>query len=131
MITAPNVGEVLLLKYMLNNTAPTDINIHLYTNNVTPAESDVLGTYTEATDPAYLAVSCPGASWTFATVLGTSSATHANISFSFSTTASIYGAYATDSTNTYLLFSERFTAAPLNFGSSGGNIELAPSISLE
>ena len=130
-ITAPNVGEILLLKYMLNNTAPSDVNVHLYTNNVTPAETDVIGTYTEATDPAYSAVSCPGASWTFATVGGVSSATHSDLNFSFSTTISIYGVYVTDSTDSSLLLTQRLDVAPLNYGSSGGNLDLEPEITLE
>ena len=130
-IVAPYVGELRLLKYMLNNTAASDVHLHLYTNNITPADPDILGTYIEATDVAYNISTLLGSAFTFATVGVVSTASHSDVMFSFSAAASVYGVYATDSTNNFLLFAERFSTAPFNLPSSGGSIIVSPSIQLQ
>jgi len=131
-IVAPNVGEVLLLKYMLNHTAATDVVLRLYTSNITPAESDTIGTYSgdEPSDIAYTPATLTGTSWTVATVSGTTSATYAERFFSFSTSASSYGYFVTDNSGSSLLWAERFDAAPFNIPSGGGEIAIIPKIEL-
>ncbi|RKY76262.1 hypothetical protein DRQ00_09080 [candidate division KSB1 bacterium] len=131
-IVVPNVGEVLLLKYMLNHTPATNVVMRLFTSNIEPDESDVLGTYsgTEPSDVAYTPATLTGSFWTVATVGGVSSATYSEQHFSFSTTNSTYGYYVTDNTNSELLWAERFDAAPFNIPSGGGNIAITPKIEL-
>ena len=130
-LLAPDVGEVLLLKYMLNNVTPDDPIMKLYTNERTPAESDVLAGYTEATDVAYTNVVLAGASWTVSTGGGTTTGTFAEQQFSFSGSASVYGYFVTNVDGGSLLFSERFTGAPFNIPSGGGTIAVTPNVTLD
>lgn len=132
-IVFPNDAEVLLLKYMLNHTSATDTKMHLYTSNITPAESDVIGDYTpnEASDGSYTPASLTGASWTFSSVGGTTTASYAQQSFSFSSSANVYGYYVTDNSDTNLLWAERFNVAPFQIPSEGGEIAITPELELE
>jgi hypothetical protein len=63
-LVLPNGGEVLALSYMVNKATPENLVLCLYQSNTTPAESDVIGTYTEATFTGYSNVTLTGASWT-------------------------------------------------------------------
>lgn len=126
-----DLGEILLLRYMLNNSTANDVRLHLYTNNRTPAESDVLSMYTESVVSGYSVKELPGTAWTFATSASTSSATFARQTFTFSATETVYGWYMTNQGNTTLIWAERFTGAPFNLPSGGGVIELDPKLSLE
>ena len=130
-ILVPDVGEALLLKYMLNHTTPESPRMHLYDTKVTsPAEADTLGTYTavEVTDSGYTAATMPGTLWVVATVGGTTSGTHPRQHFSISTTASIQGLFVTNSSDSELLWAERFDAAPFNIPGGGGVIAVDPAI---
>jgi len=131
-IVCPDVGEVLLLKYMLNHTAPTDVKMHLFVSDITPAEDDIIGDYSgdEAADSSYTAATLTGASWTVATAAGTTTASYAQQVFSFAGTADVYGYYVTDNASTNLLWSERFDAAPFLLPSGGGQIAITPGIEL-
>ena len=105
--------------------------MHLYTNDLTPAEDDILGDYTEATDVAYASVALTGTSWTVSTAAGVTTATYAQQEFSFSSSASVYGYYVTDNSSANLLLSERFDGAPFNIPSGGGTIAVDPAITLD
>lgn len=131
-ILCPDVGEVLLLKYLVNHTAPTNVRVHLFTSNITPGESNVLSTYSsnEVSDPAYTPATLTGSSWTVGTSGGVSSASYATQDFSFSSSVSVYGAYYTNASDTSLLWVERFAVAPYNIPSGGGNIEITPVVEL-
>ncbi len=130
-IVAPDVGEVLLLRYMLNHTAPSDVKMRLFVNDITPSESDLLGTYTEAIDVAYSNVTLTGVSWTVSTAAGVTTGTFAQQEFSFSSSASVFGYFVTDNAGANLLWSERFDAAPFSLPSGGGTIAVDPAIELD
>jgi hypothetical protein len=59
----PDAGENLALESIVNKTAPQNLVLRLYSNNITPSDTDVTGTYTEATFPGYAAITLAGASW--------------------------------------------------------------------
>lgn len=126
-----NSSEVILLRYILNHTAPTDVVLHLYSNNVTPTESDTISTYTESVAAGYSSVELTGTDWTVSSVAGLATATFATQTFTFSGAATIYGYYVTDNSSTTLLWAERFTAAPVTIPLSGGSILVTPEITLE
>lgn len=130
-LLASDAGEVVLLQYMLNNVSPTDVEMKLYSNNHTPAESDILGTYTESAIAGYTAVSLPGAGWTVSTSLGTTTGEFAEQTFSFTTSATIYGYYVVNDAADALLWAERFTGSPFNVPGGGGTIAVTPQITLE
>jgi hypothetical protein len=128
-LVVPNVGEVKLLSYMLNIIAPPNTVLHLYSNNLTPSATSVYADCTEVSASGYAAVTLTSATWTVATSAGVATASYPEITFTFSTSATVYGYYVTD-TSTNLLWLERFTAAPFQLPSSGGQILITSTISL-
>jgi hypothetical protein len=132
-LTVPIVGDVLLLRYMLNFQAPADVQMRLYNNNITPHESSALSDFTESTAASpYTAVTLTGASWTVSSgATAGSTGTYAQQSFNFSTADTIYGYFITSGGARTLLWAERFTGGPFQLPSSGGTIAVTPKISLD
>ena len=132
-LTVPIVGDTLLLRYMLNNVTPADVQMRLYSNNVTPHESSALSDFTEsaATSP-YTAVTLSGASWTVSSgATAGSTGTYAAQNFNFSTADTIYGYFITSGGARTLLWAERFSGGPFQLPTSGGQIQVNPKISLD
>lgn len=130
----PDLAEILLLKYMLNHTTPGDVRLHLYTNNVTPSENDILATFTESSAAGYTPFALTGTAWTFATSAGTSSAIYARQTFSYGTSETVYGYYMTNKNNINvqeLVHAERFTGAPFVIPSGGGSVDIDAQIKLD
>lgn len=123
----PYVGEVLMLRYIVNNGTPDNLRLHLYSNNVVPAKSDVLGTYSEVTTPGYTNVSLNGSLWTTSTISGTTTAVYPTQSFTFSTNVVVYGLYVTNNASSQLLWAERFEPLPFSIPSTGGQIQIDPT----
>jgi hypothetical protein len=124
----PDSGENLVLEMLVNKTAPQNLVLRLYRNNITPSDTDVAGTYTEASFPGYAAITLTGASWNAAS--GGSIAYGAQQTFTCSgaSTDDIYGYYVTQASSGTLLYSERDGAAPFAVRNSGDNIKLTPTI---
>ena len=124
----PDSGENLVLEMLVNKTAPQNLVLRLYRNNITPSDTDVAGTYTEASFPGYAAITLTGASWIAAS--GGSIAYGAQQTFTCSGTSTddIYGYYVTQASSGTLLYSERDGAAPFAVRNSGDNIKLTPTI---
>ena len=124
----PDSGENLVLEMIVNKTAPQNLVLRLYRNNITPSDTDTTGTYTEAVFPGYAAITLTGASWNAAS--GGSIAYGAQQTFTCSGTSTddIYGYYVTQASSGTLLYSERDGAAPFAVRNSGDNIKLTPTI---
>jgi hypothetical protein len=117
---------------MLNFTASSDVEMHLYTNNYTPTETDTLANYTESVASNYTGVRLVGTAWTVASGASAgATATYAQHSFNFSAADTIYGYFVTSQQKQVLLWSERFTGGPFQLPSSGGTIAVTPKISLD
>ena len=122
----PQVGEVLTLQNITNNTAPANLILHLYTNNITPSPTDTAGTYTEANGFGYAAITLTGGSWSF-TDATPSSATYPQVTFTFNgNLGNVYGYYMTQ--NGILLLAERFSTGPFSIVNNGDNIKITPTI---
>lgn len=126
-LNVPNQGETLMLKLILNDATQGDVKLHIYSNDITPAETDNVATYTLVTDPA--AKTLTGASWDTATTAGTAS--YAQQTFTYSGAATAYGYVVTDNAGSNVLFSERFVDGPYSIPSGGGEIKITPTISLD
>jgi len=115
-IRVMNIGDLAFLDFLTGNGG-ADLDgciCHLYTNNVTPAASDVLGTYTEAAWTGYASQAM--SLWPAAAIVSNKgSSNHPAIFFTNGSAGSVntYGYYVTDSGGTLLLFAERFAAAPV------------------
>lgn len=129
-LLVPNVGEAAMLKMIMNNTAPQDLVLKLYTNDITPAETDTASTYTEASGDGYAAETLAGADWSF--TAGTPSfAQHAEVPFSFTgPLGDVYGYFIVQETSGILMWAERFSGAPYNIQNNGDQIKITPYIEL-
>lgn len=130
-LVVPNSGEVRLLQYLVNKTSPTNLVLHLYTNDIDLSDDDfITGDFTEATATGYSSVTLTGAGWTAATTSGVSAALYDNgITFSFSVGQDVQGYYVTDTSNN-ILWAEEFPGAPFSLPVAGGDIAIRPQIQL-
>jgi len=131
-LLVPDVGEVELLKRMLNFSATGDVQLYLYTSNTTPAEDDVVCSYTLSTVAGGTTVLVlTGTNWTVQTNTGTTTGSHAQVTFTFTgAEASIYGYVVTNAAGAILLWAERFTDGPYAIPSGGGSVKITPQIQL-
>jgi hypothetical protein len=128
----PDTGENIALEALVNKTAPQNLVLRLYQNNITPSDTDTAGTYTEATFAGYSAATLTGASWNAAS--GGSIAYSSQLAFTRSTTGSpqsIYGYYVTQATSGILVYSERDSAGPFSITNENDAIRITPTITAD
>lgn len=131
VLLVPNAGEDLALQNFLNKTAPQNQTLRLYTNNVTPAETDTAGTFTEASGFGYSAIGLTGASWTITPGAPTEAAA-AEQTFTFTgALGNVYGYFFTQTVSGILMWAERFTGAPFNITTNGDQIKVTPKITAD
>lgn len=113
-----NQGDVIALKALLNHTAGQDCYLKLFTNNVTPAQTDTEASYTEATGGGYTHKAITGSSWGFTegatgTSVGTASYSTQTWTFTgyLTSSATVYGYYLVQQASGKLLYAEA-TASP-------------------
>ena len=124
-------GESLALQYVVNKASPENLVLRLYTNNITPAESDVAGGYTEAAGNGYAAKTLTGATWTISGTAPTS-ASYGNQTFTFTgALGNVYGYYYTRATGGELIAAERFSTGPFNIQNNGDAITFNPTITAD
>lgn len=132
-LLVPNVGENITLSYLVGKTTTVrDLVYRLFATNVTPAETDTAGSYTEAAGGGYANKTLTGASWTVTNGAPTSAA-YAQQTWTFTgaltTNATIYGYYVTRVTDADLVLAETFTSfTPAN---NGDQILLTPQITCD
>lgn len=129
-LLVPNNGEGDALSYFVNKSAPQDLVLRRYSNNVTPAETDTAASYTEAAFTGYAALQLAGAGWTI-TEGAPSSAAHAQQTFTSTAGAqsvSCYGYYMTRLTSGRIALAERFTDGPYTIVNNGDQIKITPQI---
>lgn len=135
-LVVPDVSEIILLQYIVNITTAGDPVLHLYTNDLTPAEATpgpgTAGGPTEATEAGYAAITLTGSNWTTTQASGVTTAVHPGVTFSFTTGSEPYGYYVTDTGGTpAMLWIERFSGAPFTLPDGGGDIAITPKITLD
>ena len=126
-LLVPNVGEVKLLKYMLNKETALDEILHLYANDPSITTSTDIGDFTEVSAAGYTAITLVGTNWTVNNLTTTGS--YPEQTFTFTTSATAYGYYVTTTAND-LLWCERFSTAPFSLPSSGGQVQISLNITL-
>lgn len=124
----PDVGENLALEMITNKTAPQNLVLKLYKNNITPSDTDTAATYTEADFTGYSAITLTGASWGSASG-GTIAYAQQTFTCSGASSNSIYGYFVIQTTSTVLLYSERDASAPFTVTVSGDAVKVTPTIS--
>lgn len=125
----PDVGENIALEALVNKTAPQNLSLRLFSNNITPSDTDTAGTYTEATFAGYAAKTLTGATWNAAAAGSISySAEQTFTRTSTGTPENIYGYYVTQVTSGLLVYSERDGAAPFAVTNINDAIKITPTI---
>lgn len=125
----PDVGENLVLGMIVNRTAPENLSLRLYINNITPSDTDVAGTYTQAGFPGYAAITLTGASWNAPSGGTITYGSQQTFTCSGTSTDDVYGYYVVQVTSGTLLYSERDASAPFAVRNSGDNVRITPTIS--
>lgn len=127
-LNVPHTGENVALENFVNKTAPTNLTVKLYINNITPSDTDTAGTYTEATFTGYSAVALTAGTWGAAS--GGIITYGAQIAFTCSgaSSNSVYGYFIVNAGGT-LLWSEKDASAPFTIANSGDAVKLTPTIS--
>lgn len=130
-LVCPDVkGEILLLQYIVGMVNADNPVLHLYSNDVTPSDSTILGDLTEvAGSTGYTAITLLSANWTTTQAAGVTTAVYSAQTFAFSTDATAYGYYVTDESNN-LLWLERFSGAPFDIPDGGGTISITAKLTL-
>jgi hypothetical protein len=126
-LNVPDVGENIVVGCLVNKQTPQDLVLRLYKNNITPSDTDVAGTYTEAAFTGYAAITLTGASWS-APASGVTSYAQQTFTASGAAAESIYGYFLTQASSGILVWSERDAAAPTNIAVTGDNIKITPTI---
>lgn len=131
-IVVPNNGEGDALEYFTNRASPQNLQLRLYTNNITPAETDTTATYTEASGSGYALILLTGASWNAPSEGAPSSIAYAQQTFTFSgALGNVFGYYCTRATSGRIALAERFTGAPFNIANNGDQIKITPQITAD
>jgi hypothetical protein len=125
----PDTGENLSLEMITNKTAPQNLLLKLFKNNITPSDTDTAGTYTEATFPGYAAITLTGASWGAAAAGTITYSAQQTFTCSGAATDDIYGYYVVQASSGTLLYSERDGSAPFAIRNSGDAVKITPTIS--
>lgn len=125
----PDVGENLVLEMIVNKTAPQNLVLKLYKNNITPSDTDTASTYTEATFGGYAAITLTGASWNAASSGTITYSAQQTFTCNATATDDIYGYYVVQASSGILVYSERDASAPFAVRSSGDAIKITPTIS--
>lgn len=129
LICPDQKGEILLLQYIVGLVSAGSPVLHLYSNNITPSASSVIGDLNEVTADGYAAITLVSSNWTTTQVGGITTAVYSEQTFSFNTDSTSYGYYVTNTSN-QLLWLERFSGAPFNIPDGGGTISITPKLTL-
>jgi hypothetical protein len=130
-LVVPNPAAVIALKNFLNHTAPQNCLLKLYSNNVTPGETDTAATYTECSGSGYAAITLAGASWVV-TEADPASAAFAQQTFTFTgALGNVYGYFVVEVTSGIIKWAERFAGAPIVIANNGDQIKITPTITAD
>ena len=138
-LVLPDSAEVRLLEILVNKVSPTNLVLHLYTNDPDLSQEDFTapgddplepGSFTEATAAGYASVTLTGSNWSATTSMGISSASYSSaITFTFTEGVDVYGYYVTNTADK-IMWAERFPGAPFTLPSTGGEIAIRPQLQL-
>jgi hypothetical protein len=133
-----DAGAADALNAWLNNTWPAggkNLILKLFCNNVTPADTDTLATYTEASGGGYAAITLTNGSWVVSEVSSIWQAAYAQQTFTFTgaltTNPTIYGYYIIDQTTpTANVVWSQLLVAPFTPANNGDTCKVTPLLQL-
>lgn len=128
-----NVGEQRMLELVTNtSTGRENLVLHLFQNDITPASTMTLASYTEATFTGYAAVTLTTSDWAIMPGDPTTAVYSSGVAFTCSGTTSqaIYGFYLSQAGSSVLMWSERFVSAPYTITNVGDALSPRPALSV-
>lgn len=130
LVCPDQMGEILMLQYIVGMVNADNPVLHLYSNDVTPSDSTVIGDLTQvAGATGYTPITLVSTGWTTVQTGGVTSAVYDEETFVFTTAATAYGYYVTNESN-QLLWLERFSGAPFEIPDGGGTISITAKLTL-
>lgn len=138
-IVVPNTSNQLMLSFILNKattdgSSPVSPNgdrkLKLFSNNLVPSKTTVIGDITEVVASGYASITLDGATWTISNIDGDNIAEYPVQTFNITSTTSVFGYYVTDYSGSDLLWVERFSTAPFELPGGGGTITVNLKITL-
>jgi hypothetical protein len=134
-LVVPNATKEAWLKAALNHTAQNqNYVLKLFTNNVTPGESDTAATFTAQAEGGISNPTLTGSSFTFGTAANVVTASFAEQTFTFTsvpgTTPNNYGYFTTRTTGGELGWAERFTGAPYTIANVNDAIKVTAKVTM-
>ena len=130
LVVPDQKGEILLLQYIVGMVNADNPVLHLFSNDVTPSDSTVIGDLTEVGGgTGYAAITLVSPSWTTTHSAGVTTAVYSEQTFAFTTDATSYGYYVTNETG-QLMWLERFSGAPFDIPDGGGTISITSKLTL-
>lgn len=141
-LVVPDKGEIVLLEYIVNISRDNTEHpvLHLYTNDIDPEDAShgasgedfSTGTFTEAVESGYAAITLTGSNWTTTQAAGVTTAQYnTGVTFTFAVGEDVYGYYVTN-TDDEIMWAERFPGAPVELPTiGGGNIGIRSKITLD
>jgi hypothetical protein len=131
-LLVPNNGEGDALEYFVNRAAPQNLVLRLYTNNITPAETDTAATYTEAAGNGYGSINLAGATWGAPSEGAPSSIAYPQQTYTFTgALGNVYGYFCTRATSGRIAVAERFSDGPYNIVNNGDQVKVTPQITAD
>lgn len=123
-----NVGEVVLLKWMLKDTSISEnLTMKLYSNNYTPVASSTAANFTESSFSGYSAKTLSRGSWSDpTTVSGKAESSYASQVYSATGSATVYGYFIVGASSGTLILGERFPVTRVL--TSGDTVTIIPKI---
>jgi hypothetical protein len=130
LVVPDQKGEILMLQYIVGMVNADNPVLHLFSNDVTPSDSTVVGDLTEVGgSTGYAAITLVSSNWTTSQTGGVTTAVYSEQTFTFTTVARSYGYYVTNETG-QLLWLERFSGAPFDIPDGGGTISITSKLAL-
>lgn len=130
LVVPDQLGEILLLQYIVGMVNADNPVLHLYANDIVPSDTTIKADLTEITTlTGYTPITLLSANWTTVQSSGITSAVYSEQTFTFTTDATAYGYFVTNQSN-QLLWLERFTGAPFEIPDGGGTISVTAKLTL-
>ena len=127
-----NKAEERSLAFLVGKSGYTvrTLILRLFKNDITPAEDDVVGDYTEATFTGYAEKALASGDWTISGTTPTQAqaASQTFTSSANQTLQNIYGFYLVSATDGELTHALRFADAPRPIANNGDFINVVPRI---
>lgn len=130
MIMTTDDGALEILEAYFKTKA---LSLRAFTNNITPADDDVLADYTEAAGGGYAAIALAAADWTGSITNGIAQVTQAMKTFTFTGPLTggvpIYGYYVVNPSTNKVIYAE-LLAEPITPANDGDVYNVIPTYKL-